>query len=32
MNPFKTAYSNLMEKWRNRNDVRDASEPSSYKT
>lgn len=38
MNPFKTAYSNLMEKWRNRNDVADMTavqnteEPSSYKS
>lgn len=31
MNPFTTAYSNLMEKWRNRNGVRDAAEPSSYR-
>lgn len=32
MNPFTTTYSNLMEKWRNRNGVRDAAEPSSYRT
>ena len=32
MNPFKTAYSNLLEKWRSRNTVSNATEPSSYKT
>lgn len=32
MNPFKTAYSNLMEKWKNRNGAVDAAEPESYKT
>lgn len=35
MNPFKTAYSNLMEKWRDRNEVQNvsnATEPSSYKS
>ena len=32
MNPFKTAYSNLLEKWRSRNVVSNVTEPSSYKT
>ena len=32
MNPFKTAYSNLMERWRNRNGAVNAAEPESYKT
>lgn len=32
MNPFKTAYSNLMERWRNRNGAVNATEPESYKT
>lgn len=32
MNPFKTAYSNLMERWKNRNGAVDAAEPESYKT
>ena len=32
MNPFKTAYSNLKERWRNRNGAADAAEPESYKT
>lgn len=32
MNPFKTAYSNLLEKWRSRNTVSNVTEPSSYKT
>lgn len=32
MNPFKTAYSNLMERWKNRNDVANTAEPESYKT
>lgn len=32
MNPFETAYSNLMERWKNRNGAVDAAEPESYKT
>ena len=32
MNPFTTAYNNLLEKWRNRNGVADAAEPESYRT
>ena len=32
MNPFKTAYSNLMERWKNRNGAANAAEPESYKT
>lgn len=32
MNPFKTAYSNLMERWKNRNGAVDAAEPESHKT
>lgn len=32
MNPFRTAYSNLAEKWRSRNGVSDTAELSSYKS
>ena len=32
MNPFKTAYSNLMQKWKCRNVMVNAAEPEAYKT
>lgn len=32
MNPFKTAYDNLMDKWRNRNGVSDAGELPAHRS
>lgn len=31
MNPFTTAYNNLLQKWRNRNGAVNAAEPESYR-